>query len=267
MRGDVGRHLQLAAPRAPPVARSQVAQLHLDPVDRGAPAGAVPVLPPGRRLPSEVRGVPVTGLLEHARLDQPVLRELADGLEERRTACACRAWSATTSDLRTNESSRRSTSTSSAPSTTAQMLVRSKPPANTDVWREQLALVVGQQVVRPLHGVAERELAFRPRLSSPATAGTGRRAGPGPRPRSWPPSVLLPARSRAGCRRGFGRSRSPRPRSPARRSRSRAGRLRARSTNSVTASEVTPPSSASGEHGEHHSPRRSRGSRATWRGA
>ena len=41
-------------------------------------------------------------------------------------------------------------------------LARSKPPANTDVARSSVALVVGQQVVRPLDRVAQRELALGP---------------------------------------------------------------------------------------------------------
>ena len=111
---------------------------------------------------------------------------------------------------------------------------------------EQLALVVVQQVVRPRHRVAERELSLRPRRRAPATAGIDRRAGPGPRPRSWRPCARRPARFPAGARRGSRRSRSPRR--PCRGSPSpKSGRTaRARSTNSVTASEVSPPSSASG---------------------
>ena len=72
-------------------------------------------------------------------------------------------WSATTSDFRTSESRCRSTSTSSAPSTTAQMLVRSKPPAKTDVRRSSSRSSSVKQVVRPLDRMAERELSLRPR--------------------------------------------------------------------------------------------------------
>ena len=75
-------------------------------------------------------------------------------------------WSATTSDLRTSESRLRSIDVDVVgvgASSTAHTLVRSKPPANTDVTAEELALVVGQQVVRPRDGVAEGELSFRAR--------------------------------------------------------------------------------------------------------
>ena len=82
MGGNVSGHLHVPTPLAPPVARPHVAQLRLDPVDRTSPSGSVPVLPPVRRLPCEVRRVPITGWLEQALLRQPVFPELADGLEE-----------------------------------------------------------------------------------------------------------------------------------------------------------------------------------------
>ena len=82
MRRDVGRDLEVAARRAPLVSGPQVAQLGLDPVDRVAPAGTVPVLPSRGRLAREVRGVPIARALARARLRQPVVGELADGLEE-----------------------------------------------------------------------------------------------------------------------------------------------------------------------------------------
>ena len=46
------------------------------------------------------------------------------------------------------------------PSTTAQMPARSNPPENTDDVAQQLALVIGQQVVGPAHRVAQRLLAL-----------------------------------------------------------------------------------------------------------
>ena len=41
------------------------------------------------------------------------------------------------------------------------MLARSKPPANTDAVRSSRPFVVGQQVVGPLDGMAQRELTLR----------------------------------------------------------------------------------------------------------
>ena len=123
-------------------------------------------------------GVPVARPLERARLRQAGPRRTGGSSRTGCSGCASAAWSATTSDLRTSESRCRSTSTSSAPSTTAQMLVRSKPPANTDVRAQQVALVVGQQVVGPLHRVAQRRAGAPGPASSPSTAGTGRRADP-----------------------------------------------------------------------------------------
>ena len=155
-------------------------------------------------------------------------------------------WSATTSDLRTSESRWRSTSTSSAPSSTAQTLVRSNPPANTEVDAEQLAFVVGQQVVRPGHRVGERELPGRARLRAPQQpepigesvadldrAHRGHAGGGQLDSQREPVEGLADLGHRGG---GVG----------LRQTRSRAGPARARSTNNVTASEVTPPSSASG---------------------
>ena len=63
MRRDVGRDLELASRRAPPESGTQVAQLRLDPVDRVAPSGSVPMLPSSGGLAGEVRSVPVTGPL------------------------------------------------------------------------------------------------------------------------------------------------------------------------------------------------------------
>ena len=122
---------------------------------------------------------------------------------------------------------------------------RSRRRTPTSV-RSSVALVVGQQVVRPLDRVAERELALRAR----------RRPLQQPEPVGEP----IPDLDRAHGRHARGgqldaerepversrRSRSPRRRSPGRRSPKSGRTARARSTNSVTASEVAPPSSASG---------------------
>ena len=80
--GDVGRRVHRAAGRTPLVSGAQVVQLRLDPVDRVAPPGPVPVRPSGGRLDREVRGMTIASDLERARLDQTVLGELADGLEQ-----------------------------------------------------------------------------------------------------------------------------------------------------------------------------------------
>ena len=79
--GDVGRHLDVVAARRPAERRAQVAELDLDPVDRLAPAGPVPVVPVRRRLLREERRMPVTRGLGVAGVRQPVDGELADRLE------------------------------------------------------------------------------------------------------------------------------------------------------------------------------------------
>ena len=191
----------VAARRAPLVAGAQVAELGLHPVDRVAPAGSVPVLPSRDRLAREV--------LRRAGHERARARP-SPPTGPRRTG----GWSRTGCTGCGSRCGRRRRATSGPASrdggarrrrrrrrATAQTLVRSKPPANTDVEREQLALVVGQQVVRPRDGVAERELPFRPRRRAPAAAGSDRRVGPEPRPRSWRPCARPPARSPAGARR------------------------------------------------------------------
>ena len=108
---------------------------------------------------------------------------------------------------------------------------------------QELSLDIGQQVVGPLDGSMQGELASGP-AKIPVTGGSGRRAGPGPRRRSSPPSVPRRARypgksveGRADLRHGVGIDRLD----------LELGRTaRARSTNSVTASDATPPSSDSG---------------------
>ena len=163
VRGDVGRYLQVPAPRAPPVARPQVAQLHLDPVDRSAPSGPVPVLPPGRRLPREVRGVPITGLLEQTRLGQAVFPELADGLEEAVSGARAAVVGAheRLADQRVEQTEHIDLVRAVDDGTGARQVEAAREYRRQ---AEQFAFVLAEKVIGPLHGVAERELSFRPRL-------------------------------------------------------------------------------------------------------
>ena len=173
MRRDVGRDLQLASCRAPLVSGTQVAQLRLHPVDRVAPTRPVPVLPSRGRLLREVRGVPVTSPLERARLRQPVLGELADRLEQAVSGTGGRV---------VGDDERLSDQRVEMPedvhvvgSVDHGADARQVEAAGEDRRQaEQVALVVGQEVVGPLHGMAERELAFRPRrrpLQQPESIG------------------------------------------------------------------------------------------------
>ena len=124
---------------------------------------------------------------------------------------------------------------------------RSRPRRPTPCGARALGVV--QQVVGPRDRVPEGQLTIRPVLRARSAAGTGRRGGPAPRPRSWRPCAPRPARSPAGARRGSRRSRSPPPPFGSSKMPKPGRTARARSTNKVTASEVTPPSSASGETG------------------
>ena len=153
MRGDVGRHLEVAPCRAPLVAGAQVAQLRLHPVDRVAPPGPVPVLPSSGRLAGEVRGVPVTSPLERARLRQPVLGELADGLEE---AVAGAGGGVVGDDERLpDQRVEMPEHVDVVGAVDDRADARQVEAAGEDRRQaEQLPLVVGQQVVRPLDRVA-----------------------------------------------------------------------------------------------------------------
>ena len=82
---------------------------------------------------------------------------------------------------------------------------------------QQRALVVVEQVVRPLHRVAQRLVTFQTHVATRTATGSGRRVGPAARVRSSRSSAPRPARSRAGSRRAGDRSRPPhRPRRPCR---------------------------------------------------
>ena len=177
MRRDVGRHLQLASRRAPLVAGTQVAQLRLHPVDRVAPPGPVPVLPSGGRLPREVLGVPVTSPLERARLRQPVLGELADGLEE---AVAGAGGGVVGDHERLPDQRVEMPEHVHVVGPVDHRADARQVEAAGEHRRqaEQLPLVVGQEVVGPLHRMAERELSFGAPASTPSTAGTDRRVDP-----------------------------------------------------------------------------------------
>ena len=201
----------------------------------------------------EVRGMPVA--------QRPRARSRPAG--PRRTAGSSRRgcsgsgaapWSATTRDLRTSESSRpQHLDLVGRPGDGAE---RRQVEAAREDRRgpQQRTLVVVEQVVGPRHRVLQRQLPLGP-YSGPVSSRKRSPSGPAPRPRSSPPSAPPPARSPAEARRGSRRSRPPPPRSARRRSRSRAVRRRPARRTSVTASDVTPPSSASGEH-RHEAPRR-----------
>ena len=162
MRGDVGRHLQLASPRAPLISGTEVAELRLHPVDGVAPPGPVPVLPSGGGLPCEVRGVPVASPLERARLRQPVLGELADGLEE---AVAGAGGGVVGDEERLSDQRVEMPEHVHVVGPVDHGADARQVEAAGEDRRQakQLPLVVGQEVVGPLHRMAERELSFRPR--------------------------------------------------------------------------------------------------------
>ena len=163
------------------------------------------------------------------------------------TGCASAVWSATTSDFRTSESRWRSTSTSSAPSTTAHDAREVEAAGEHRRHAQQRrARRRSSRSYDHVDRVAQRELPLRPRrrpLQQPEAIGEPvpylDRAHRGHARRRQLDAEREPVEGRAdlGHRVG-GRPRSPSPKS---------GRTaRARSTNSVTASEVAPPSSASG---------------------
>ena len=237
----------VASPRAcaPPVRGSEVAELQLDPVDGVAPTGPVPVLPSSDRVAGEVL----------RRADRRVRSSAPDSASRSsanwRMVSNCRyrvrvaVWSATTSDLRTNESRWRSTSTSSPRSTTATTLASSKPPANTDVERSRSC---SSSVSRSYdHSTVWRSVSWRSVPGAEPCNSRNRSAR-----RSLTSTALIAAMRAAASSMPSGSpssvsqisvtavavSGSRRPKS---------GRTaRARSTKRVTASEDSPPSTASG---------------------
>ncbi len=155
-------------PCAPPISGTQVAELELHPVDGVAPPGPVPSLPSGRGRPgAEVRGVAGHESVR-ARRPPPVGPRRTAGSSRRGGSASSwrsgRRRRATCGRASRGAAERRSRR---RPSTTAQMLDRSKPPANTDAVRSSVPFVVGQQVVGPLDGVAKRELTLWTRCAAP----------------------------------------------------------------------------------------------------
>ena len=108
--------------------------------------------------------------------------------------------------------------------TRAVAAARSNPPANTEQQSQHRPFVVVEQVVGPLHRVAQRLVAFQPRGGTPTATGTGRRGDHTHPAGSSTPSAPRPTRSPARSRPGAGRSRPPPPLRRRRPARSRASR-------------------------------------------
>ena len=121
--------------------------------------------PIGRRTPGEVLGVPVTSPLERARLRQPVLGELADGLEEA-VAGAGRGVVGDEERLSDQRVEMPEHVHVVGPVDHGADARQVEAAGEDRREAEQLPLVVGQEVVGPLHRMAERELSFRPRYRS-----------------------------------------------------------------------------------------------------
>ena len=156
--GDVGRDLHLAACSAPPESGPEVAELELDPVDRVAPPGPVPPFPLRDGPAPELGGVDVSRPLTLAGIGESILGELPDRLVQAVARASWRSDSATTSDLRTRESRCRSTSISSASVDDGADARQVEAAGEHRRGAQQRPFVVGQQVVGPLDGVAQREL-------------------------------------------------------------------------------------------------------------
>ena len=226
MGGDVGRHLDLAALPAPPERRPQVGQLGLHPVDLVAPAGPVPPLPPRAGLASRSGRRAGRAAASRSAAQRAARRRTPGWSRTGCTGSVLAPWWATTSDLRTSESSSRSAlDVVARPGDGAER--RQVEAAGEHRRRPQhRALGVVQEVVGPRHRVPRGSTGGPARARARSAAGTGRRAGRAPRPRSSPPSAPRPARCPAGGRRASRRSRPPPPRSARRRCRSPAARRR-----------------------------------------
>jgi hypothetical protein len=160
VRSDVGGHAELVAPGAPLIRPAQVAQLQLHPVDRLAPAGTVPVLPASGRLPGEVPGVAGARRLEIVGLGQPELGELTDGLEQ----CVAGAHGGVVRDHErlADQGVEVAEHFDLVGRAGHRVQAREIEPSREDGRQaEQVLLIVGQEVVRPLHGVTEGEVSFR----------------------------------------------------------------------------------------------------------
>ena len=173
MRGDVGRHLEIALVGAPAESGAKIAQLGLHPVDGVTPPGPVPMLPPGGSRPGKMRRVPVARPVLPGRLGKAVLGELADGLVHADTACVG------------PRDRRRRAIADQRVELSENLHVVGIPDNGADAGEveaagehgggaEQALLVRAQQRVRPVHRVAQRVLALRSRgrdLQQPESIG------------------------------------------------------------------------------------------------
>ena len=266
MRGDVGRRLERRlAPgstgrrlggwraRPPPSRRSRAT-----PGRSSAPSGPRP-----RRAKTD--GVAVADVVDRAGRGELVLGELPDRLEHRVARRAPPRCRRSTSDLRTSESIRSSTPSSSLAPSTSVIAARSKPPANTDACAQQRRVRrrrAARRTTRPRRAAsadaaASRGDAVRMRNRSPSRSRMSIglieivRAAASSMP-SGSPSRLRQISTTAAAVAGSAKS-------------MRDWRARARSTNNVTAGEAL--ASVEGER-QHQPPllaRRRRGPRARWR--
>ena len=107
--------------------------------------------------------MPITGLLEQARLRQPVFPELADGLEEAvpGARAAVVGDHERLPDQRIEQTEHVDIVGAVDHGTGAHQVEAAREHRRQ---AEQFALVFGEEVIGPLHGMAERVLSFRPRL-------------------------------------------------------------------------------------------------------
>ncbi len=149
-------------PGAPPEARTQVAELELQPVDGVAPPRPVPARPLRRGLAREVCRVQVTPSLTLAGFGEAILAELADRLEQ----AVPRAGGGVVGD-----DERLADERVEVPQHVDLVGVVDDRAHAREVEAagehrrdaQQRSLVVGQQVVRPLDRVAQCELTLRAR--------------------------------------------------------------------------------------------------------
>ena len=163
---------------APPEPGTQVAELE-PPPSRPRRATRARSSAPTRvgRLAREVRRVPVARSLEVAGLGEPVLGELADRLEQ----AVPGAGGGVVGDHERLADERVEVPQHVDLVGVVDHRADARQVEAAGEHRrdaQQRSLVVGQQVVRPLDRVAERELPLRAGRRRPAAGGTDRRADP-----------------------------------------------------------------------------------------